>query len=112
MLSETYSSDTKAVVGAGLRVDLSLGRSFFVAPEASVGIGGRSVGGTVNIRSKRFFAGAGYLAAGLGGSWEEWGVNSLYKVQVGTKGPRWLVAVSYVANRRLKGFGLTAGYMF
>jgi len=112
VLSETFTSDTKAVVGAGVRVDLSLGRSLFIAPEASAGLGGWTVGGTVNFRAKRFFAGAGYLAAGLGGSWREWGVNSLFKIQAGTKGPRWLIAVSYVANRWLKGFGLTAGHIF
>lgn len=112
MLSDTYSSDSKAVFGPGLRVDFNLGRSFIIAPEASAGIGGGSVGGTVNFRSKRFFAGAGFLAAYLGGSWEEWGVNSLFKIQVGTKGLNWLIAASYVTNRWLKGFGLTAGYIF
>ena len=112
MLSETRGSDSKAAFGPGLRVDFTLGRSFIIAPEVSAGIGGWSAGGTVNFRSKGFFAGAGYLVAGLGGSWDEWGVNSLFKVQAGAKGLHWLFAASYVANRWLKGFGVTAGYIF
>ena len=106
------SSNSKAAFGPGLRVDLNLGRSFFIAPEASAGIGGWTLGGTVNFRSGKFFAGAGYLAAYLGGQWGDWGVNSLWKIQVGAKGRNWLVAPSFVANRWLKGFGLTAGYIF
>ena len=112
MLSDTYSSDSKAIFGPGLRVDFNLGRSFIIAPEVSAGIGGWTLGGTVNFRSKKFFVGAGYLAAGLGGSWREWGVNSLLKIQAGTKGLKWLIAASFVVNRWLKGFGLTAGYVF
>lgn len=111
-LMESYGQDVKAAFGPGLRVDIGLGRSLFLAPEASVGIGGWSLGGTLNFGLKRFFAGAGYLAAGFGGSWEEWGVNSLFKVHAGTRGRRATVAVSLVVNRWLKGFGLTAGYLF
>jgi len=112
MLSETHGSDSKAAFGPGLRVDFNLGRSFIIAPEVSAGIGGWSAGGTVNFRSKGFFAGVGYLAAGLGGNWAEWGVNSLFKVQVGAKGLKWLFAASYVTNSWLNGFGVTAGYIF
>lgn len=112
VLSETYSNGSKGIYGPGLRIDLNLGRSLIIAPEISGGVGGWSAGGTVNFRSGKFFAGAGYLAASLGGNWEDWGVNSLLKVQVGAKGPHWLVAASYVTNRWLKGFGLTAGYVF
>jgi hypothetical protein len=36
----------------------------------------------------------------------------LLKVQAGTKGPKWLIAGSFVVNSWFKGFGLTAGYMF
>jgi hypothetical protein len=112
MLSETHGSDSKAAFGPGLRVDFSLGRSFIIAPEVSAGIGGWSAGGTVNVRSKGFFAGAGYLAAGLGGNWGEWGVNSLFKIHAGVKSLKWLFAASYVTNRWLSGFGVTAGYIF
>ena len=112
VLSETYSSGSKGIYGPGLRVDLNLGRSLIIAPEVSGGVGGWSAGGTVNFRSGKFFAGAGYLAASLGGNWEDWGVNSLLKIQAGAKGPHWLVAASYVTNRWLKGFGLTAAYIF
>lgn len=111
-LSESYGQDVKAAFGPALRVDIGLGRSLFLAPEASVGIGGWSAGGTVNFRAKRFFAGAGYLAARFGGNWEDWGVNSLFKVHAGTRGRRATMAVSFVMNRWLKGFGLTAGYLF
>jgi hypothetical protein len=111
-LSETYSSGSKGIYGPGLRVDFNLGKSLIIAPEVSGGVGGWSAGGTVNFRSGKFFAGAGYLAASLGGNWEDWGVNSLIKVQIGAKGPHWLVAASYLTNRWLKGFGLTAGYVF
>jgi hypothetical protein len=112
MLSATHENDSFFLVGAALRVDFNLGRSFSVAPEASAGIGGWTAGGTVNFRSRKFFAGAGYLAAGLGGSGQSWGVVSLLKVHAGTKGPRWLIAGSFVTNSWFKGFGLTAGYMF
>ncbi len=112
VLSETYSDGSKGIYGPGLRVDFNLGKSLIVAPEVSGGVGGWSAGGTVNFRSGKFFAGAGYLAASLGGNWDEWGVNSLLKLQIGAKGPHWLIAASYVANRWLKGFGLTAGYVF
>jgi hypothetical protein len=112
MLSATYENDAYFLVGAALRVDFNVGRSFSIAPEASAGVGGWTAGGTVNFRSKRFFAGAGYLAAGLGGSGQDWGVVSLLKVHAGTKGPKWLIAGSFVANRWFKGFGLTAGYIF
>jgi len=112
MLSESYGSDSKGIYGPGLRVDFNLGRSFIVAPEVSAGIGGWTAGGTLNFRSKKFFLGAGYLAASLGGNWDDWGVNSLLKVHVGAKGRNWLTAASYIANRWLKGFGLTAGYIF
>jgi hypothetical protein len=112
MLSETHGGDSKAAFGPGLRVDFNLGRSFIIAPEVSAGIGGWSAGGTVNFRSKGFSAGAGYLVAGLGGSWGEWGANSLFKVQAGAKGLHWLFAASYVTNRGLNGVGLTAGYIF
>jgi len=112
MLKATYEDGTYFLAGAALRVDLNLGRSFSIAPEASAGIGGWTAGGTVNFRSGRFFAGAGYLAAGLGGSGQDWGVVSLLKVHAGTKGPKWLIAGSFVTNRWFKGFGLTAGYVF
>ncbi len=112
VLSETYSSGSKGIYGPGLRVDFNLGKSLIIAPEVSGGVGGWSAGGTVNFRSGKFFAGAGYLAAALGGNWDEWGVNSLFKLQIGAKGPHWLVAASYVTNRWLNGFGLTAGYIF
>lgn len=112
VLSETYSNGSKGIYGPGLRVDFNLGKSLIVAPEVSGGVGGWSAGGTVNFRSGMFFAGAGYLAASLGGNWDEWGVNSLLKLQIGAKGPHWLIAASYVTNRWLKGFGLTAGYVF
>lgn len=106
-------SNSKAAYGPGLRVDLNLGRSFFIAPEASAGIGGWNLGGTVNFRSGKFFAGAGYLAAYMGGQhWGDWGVNSLFKIHVGFKGLHPTVAASFVANRWLKGFGLTVGYCF
>ena len=110
-LSETRGSDSKAAFGPGLRVDFNLGRSFIIAPEVSAGIGGWSAGGTVNFRSKGFFAGAGYLVTSLGYS-DEWGISSLFKIQVGAKGLKWLFAASYVANSWLKGFGVTAGYIF
>ena len=111
MLSDTHGSDSKAALGPGLRVDFNLGRSFIIAPEVSAGIGGWSAGGTVNFRSKGFFAGAGYLATSLGYS-DEWGVSSLFKIQVGAKGRKWLFAASYVTNSWLNGFGVTAGYIF
>ena len=112
VLSETYSSGSKSIYGPALRIDFNLGRSLIISPEVSGGVGGWSAGGTVNFRSGQFFAGAGYLAASLGGNWEDWGVNSLLKVQIGAKGPHWLVAAAFVANRWLRGFGLTAGYVF
>jgi hypothetical protein len=112
MLSESYGNDSKGIYGPGLRVDFNLGRSFIVAPEVSAGIGGWTAGGTLNFRSKKFFVGAGYLAASLGGSWDDWGINSLFKVHAGAKGRNWLLALSYVTNRWLNGFGVTAGYIF
>jgi hypothetical protein len=112
LLSESYGSDSKGIYGPGLRVDFNLGRSFIVAPEVSAGIGGWSAGGTLNFRSKKFFFGAGYLAASLGGSWGDWGINSLFKVHAGAKGRNWLLALSYMTNRWLRGFGLAAGYIF
>jgi len=112
MLRATYEDHSYFLAGAALRVDINLGRSFILAPELSGGIGGWTAGGTVNFRSKRFFAGAGYLAAGLGGSGQDWGVVSLLKVHAGTKGPKWLIAGSFVTNSWFKGFGLTAGYIF
>jgi hypothetical protein len=110
MLSDPRA--TRKRLRPGAKGHFNLGRSVVVAPEVSAGIGGWSAGGTVNFRSKGFFAGAGYLVAGLGGSWGEWGANSLFRVQAGAKGPHWLFAASYLANRWLKGFGVTAGYIF
>ena len=56
--------DSTFLVGAALRVDFNLGKSFILAPELSAGIGGWTAGGTFNFRSGKFFAGAGALAVG------------------------------------------------
>ncbi len=40
------------------------------------------------------------------------GRQFLIKIQAGAKGLKWLFAASYVTNRWLKGFGVTAGYIF
>src|SRR4030067_1018234 len=50
MLSDTYSSDSKAIFGPGLRVDFNLGRSFIIAPEVFAGIGGWSLGCPLHFR--------------------------------------------------------------
>ncbi len=106
--------DSTFLVGAALRVDFNLGKSFILAPELSAGIGGWTAGGTFNFRSGRFFAGAGALAVGAfeGGGSGEWGTNAFLKVHVGTKSARSLLAASVLVGDYIKGFGLTAAYIF
>ncbi len=106
--------DSTLLIGAALRVDFNLGRSFIIAPEISAGIGGASAGGTVNFRSGRYFAGLGGLVVSVteGGSGGEWGTNGFFKVHAGIKGPRGLLAASFIVGGYIKGFGLTAGYVF
>ena len=106
LLDDTDNSRT--VIGPGLRVDFNLGKSVILTPEASLGFTGLYVGGTVNYRLRKFFIGAGG------------GLIYFFKkeqdVQVGAKGPRWLVAAAYVSNILsggwLNGVHLTAGYIF
>lgn len=114
LLMLTMDGDSTFLVGAALRIDFDLGPSFIIAPELSAGIGGWTAGGTVNFRSGKFFAGAGALAVGAfeGGGSGEWGTNAFLKVHVGTRGPRSLIAASVLVGDYIKGFGLTAAYIF
>lgn len=110
LLKPDYESGSYSLVGAAGRVDFNLGRSFIVAPELSLGIGGWSAGGTINYRAGTFFAGAGGLV--VGGFEEEWGTNSFLKLHIGIKKAHGLFAAAFIVNRWIKGFGLTAGYIF
>lgn len=104
--------NSRTVIGPGLRADFNLGKSVFITPEASVGLGGWSLGGTVNYRAGKFFVGAGGVVVGFyEGRWD-WGVNPLLKIHVGAKGLHWTVAASFIGLSWLKGFGLIAGYIF
>jgi hypothetical protein len=106
--------DSTFLVGAALRVDFNLGKSFILAPELSAGIGGWTAGGTLNFRSGKFFAGAGAVAVGAfeGGGSGEWGTNAFLKVHVGTKSVRTLLAASALVGDYIWGLGLTAAYIF
>ena len=106
--------DSTFFVGAALRVDFNLGKSFILAPELSAGIGGWTAGGTLNFRSGKFFAGAGALAVGAseGGGGGEWGTNAFLKVHVGTKSAKSLLAASVLVGDYIWGLGLTAAYIF
>lgn len=106
--------DSTFLVGAALRVDFNLGKSFILAPELSAGIGGWTAGGTLNFRSGKFYAGAGAVAVGAfeGGGGGEWGTNAFLKVHVGTKSAKSLLAASVLVGDYIWGFGLTAAYIF
>jgi len=110
------TGSTRSLLAPGLRVDLNLGKSFILAPEASLGFTGLYVGGTFNYRLRKFFVGAGggliYFykeAQDIQGDW-------VLKIQAGAKGSHWLVAAAYVSNILsggwLNGVHLTAGYIF
>jgi len=108
------TGSSRSVIGPGLRVDLDLGRSLILAPEASVGAKGLCLGGTLNYRYREFFIGAGGGLVYFFEERQDIRGSELLKIQVGAKGLHWLVAVSYASNIGgwLKGFSLTAGYLF
>ena len=114
LLDDTDNSRT--VIGPGLRVDFNLGKSVILTPEASLGFTGLYVGGTVNYRLRKFFIGAGGGLIYFFKKEQDVQGDAVLKVQVGAKGPHWLVAAAYVSNILsggwLNGVHLTAGYIF
>jgi hypothetical protein len=114
MMLNMEGGDSTFLAGAALRIDLDLGRSFFLAPEVSAGLGGWSAGGTFNIHLATLFVGAGALVVGAteGGSSGEWGTHPFFKIHVGTRFASTSLALSALFGSYIKGFGATIGFVF
>ena len=111
MLSESYGNDSKGIYGQGLGGVFNWGGRLWSLPESPPGSAAGppaalSTSGPKALLRRRL---SGRIS---GGSWDDWGINSLFKVHAGAKGRNWLLALSYVTNRWLRGFGLAAGYIF
>jgi len=92
------TGSARGILAPGLRVDFNLGKSFILAPEAFVGFTGLYVGGTVNYRYRKFFVGTGGGLVYFFKEAQDVQGDGMLKVQVGAKGPHWLVAAAYVSN--------------
>jgi hypothetical protein len=110
------TGDGRGSIGPGAMVHFDLGRSFVIAPEITAGLTGLYGGLTANFRAHRFFAGAGGGILYFYKESQEVQGDVMMKVQVGTRGPRWLFAAAFISNvfggGWLNGIHLTIGRIF
>jgi len=118
---ETYGGFSN--IGPGGRVDFNLGKRLMISPEIAWFFGedgGLSLGGTVNYRFGKGYAGLGVVSLNKSNAIFLYdyrhAATAFWKAHAGIKGRHWLIDVSYVtiniAHLWLYGFGMTAGYIF
>jgi hypothetical protein len=108
------------IIGATGRVDFNLWRWLIFAPELTLGFGGGMLGGTLNIRHRGFFAGAGIVALTFWSADDESGIGLIWKFQAGIKGRSWIATAAYftadpaesLAGRGAYGLQLSIGHIY
>ena len=108
------------IIGATGRVDFNLWRWLIFAPELTLGFGGGMLGGTLNIRYRGFFAGAGIVALTFWPDDDESGIGLIWKFQAGIKGRSWIATAAYftadpaesLAGRGAYGLQGSIGHIF
>ncbi len=110
------TGDTRGLIGPAAVVQLRLGRSLFVAPELTAGIGGLFFGTTVNLRLRKIFLGAGGGLLYFYSENQDIQGDGMLKVQLGTQGAAWLFSAAFVSNifsgAWLNGAQVTVGHIF
>jgi len=108
------------IIGATGRVDFNLWRWLIFAPELTLGFGGGMLGGTLNIRHRGFFAGAGIVVLTFWPDDDESGIGLIWKFQAGIKGRSWIATAAYftadpaesLAGRGAYGLQGSIGHIF
>lgn len=110
------TGDARGLIGPAAAGQFNLGKSFFVAPELAVGLGGVYGGATVNVRLRKVFLGAGGGLLYFYSENQDIQGDGMLKVQLGTQGVDWYFAAAYVTNilsgAWLNGAQVTVGYVF
>jgi hypothetical protein len=98
------------IIGATGRVDFNLGNWLIFAPELTLGFGGGMLGGTLNIRHRGFFAGAGIVVLAFLPDEDEAGIGLIWKFQAGIKGRSWIVTAAYFTPDPAESLGGRGAY--
>lgn len=110
------TGDSRGLIGPAAVVRLRLGRSLFVAPELTAGIGGLFLGTTVNVRLRKIFLGAGGGLLYFYSENQDIQGDGMFKVQLGTLGAQWQFCAAFVSNvlsgAWLNGVHVTVVYVF
>ena len=110
------TGDARMIIGPGARVDFNLGKWIIFAPEVTLGLGGTTLGGTLNLRYRGLFAGAGGGIVYFWGDEQEVGAVAVVKLQAGFKSRSWVVTGAYMSDSLpagwFYGFQGSIGYIF
>lgn len=113
---EPDTGEARGLIGPAAVVHFSLGRSLFVAPELTAGIGGLYGGATVNVRFRKIFLGAGGGLLYFFSERQDIQGDGMLKFQLGVQGGEWLFSAAFVSNvlsgAWLNGVQVMVGYVF